>query len=240
MFLSHFGGYVSVTYAPVGIKAWVRWPHLAPTRKDTTTVSTLILLRHGQSAWNAENRFTGWVDVPLSEAGRAEAKRAGERLAREGYEVSKAYTSTLRRAIETGRIVLEVLGQGGLPQEQAWELNERFYGALTGRNKAQTAEEFGASQVHVWRRSYDVAPPGGESLKDTARRTIPYFERAIVPATRTHEVVLVSAHGNSLRSIVKDLDDLDDDAVATLEIATGVPLIYDMRDGRPVGKRILE
>lgn len=203
-------------------------------------MSTLILIRHGQSSWNAENRFTGWVDVPLSEAGVAEAKRAGERLAAEGYRVDKAYTSTLRRAIDTGRIVLDALGQGDLEQEQAWELNERFYGALTGRNKAQTAEEFGEEQVHVWRRSYDVPPPGGESLKDTANRTIPYFESVIVPATREHEVVLVSAHGNSLRSIVKDLDDLDDDAVTRLEIATGVPLVYEMEDGKPVDKRILE
>jgi 2,3-bisphosphoglycerate-dependent phosphoglycerate mutase len=203
-------------------------------------VSTLILIRHGQSAWNAENRFTGWVDVPLSEAGIAEAKQGAERLASEGIRVDKAFTSTLRRAIDTGRVVLEVLGQPDLPQEEAWELNERFYGALTGRNKAQTAEEFGAEQVHVWRRSYDVAPPGGESLKDTANRTIPYFEQVIVPATREHGDVLVSAHGNSLRSIVKDLDGLDDEAVTRLEIATGVPILYEMQDGAPAGKRILE
>ncbi len=202
-------------------------------------MSKLILIRHGQSTWNAQNLFTGWVDVPLSEAGIAEAKQGGERLVAQGFRVDKAYTSTLRRAIDTGRIVLEVLGQGDLEQEQAWQLNERFYGALTGRNKAQTAEEFGAEQVHLWRRSYDVPPPGGESLKDTANRTIPYFEDVIIPATREHDVVLVSAHGNSLRSIVKDLDDLDDDAVTRLEIATGVPIIYDLEGGEPVGKRIL-
>jgi 2,3-bisphosphoglycerate-dependent phosphoglycerate mutase len=203
-------------------------------------MSTLILVRHGQSIWNAENRFTGWVDVALSEEGRAEAKRAGERLAAEGYRVDKAFTSTLDRAIETGRIILETLGQGNLEQVQAWELNERFYGALTGRNKAQTAEEFGAEQVHIWRRSYDVPPPGGESLKDTTNRTIPYFERVVLPATLEHGVVLVSAHGNSLRSIVKDLDGLDDEAVTRLEIATGVPIVYEMTDGKPVGKRILD
>jgi 2,3-bisphosphoglycerate-dependent phosphoglycerate mutase len=151
----------------------------------------LVLVRHGQSAWNAENRFTGWVDVPLSDAGRAEAKWAGERLAEEGVRVDRAFTSTLSRAIETGRIVLDALGHVGLEQERAWELNERFYGALTGRDKAQTAEEFGAEQVHLWRRSYDIPPPGGESLKDTANRTLPYLERVILPATR-HGVVEVA------------------------------------------------
>jgi 2,3-bisphosphoglycerate-dependent phosphoglycerate mutase len=203
-------------------------------------MSTLILVRHGQSTWNAENRFTGWVDVPLSEEGRAEAKRGGERLAAEGYRVDKAFTSTLDRAIETGRIILETLGQGDLEQVRAWELNERFYGALTGRNKARTAEEFGADQVHIWRRSYDVPPPGGESLKDTTNRTIPYFEQVVLPATREHDVVLVSAHGNSLRSIIKDLDGLDDEAVTRLEVPTGVPIVYEMADGKPVGKRILD
>ncbi|HUH07170.1 MAG TPA: 2,3-diphosphoglycerate-dependent phosphoglycerate mutase [Egibacteraceae bacterium] len=203
-------------------------------------MSTLILIRHGQSEWNAENRFTGWVDSPLSEQGRREAKRAGELLASEGIAVDRAFTSTLSRAVETGQIVLDALGQGGLEQTRAWELNERFYGALTGRNKQQTREEFGDEQVHVWRRSYDIAPPGGESLKDTGNRTLPYFNHTILPATREADVVLVSAHGNSLRSIVKELDGLDDDAVTRLELATGVPLVYELRDGRPVGKRILE
>lgn len=202
-------------------------------------MSTLILIRHGQSQWNAENRFTGWVDVPLSEAGRAEAKRAGERLAAEGVRVGKAFTSTLERAIETGRIVLETLGQGDLEQERAWQLNERYYGALTGRNKQQTREEFGDEQVHVWRRSYDTPPPGGESLADTAARTLPYFRSAILPALEQHGVVLVSAHGNSLRSIVKDLDGLSDEDVTRLEIPTGEPIVYELQDGRPVRKRIL-
>lgn len=203
-------------------------------------MSQLILIRHGQSTWNAENRFTGWVDVPLSEAGRAEARKGGERLAAEGVRVDRAYTSTLVRAIDTGRIVLEALGQPELPQIQAWELNERFYGALTGRDKNQARDEFGEEQVHLWRRGYDVDVPGGESLKDTTARTLPYFARVIVPATREVGVVLVSAHGNSLRAIVKELDGLDDDEVTRLEIPTGIPLVYEMDDGTPVGKRILQ
>jgi 2,3-bisphosphoglycerate-dependent phosphoglycerate mutase len=203
-------------------------------------MSLLILIRHGESTWNAENRFTGWVDCPLSDKGRLEAKKGGERLAAEGIRVDRAFTSTLVRAIDTGRIVLDTLGQSDVPQEQAWELNERFYGALTGRNKDEARAEFGEEQVHTWRRGYDVDLPGGESLKDTTDRTLPYFERVIVPATREVGVVLVSAHGNSLRAIVKDLDGLGDDEVTGLEIATGVPIIYEMADGAPVGKRILE
>lgn len=200
----------------------------------------LILIRHGQSTWNAENRFTGWVDCPLSEAGIAEARKAGERLAAEGIRVDRAYTSTLLRAIDTGQLVLEALGQGDLTQIRAWELNERFYGALTGRNKDEARAEFGEEQVHLWRRGYDVHLAGGESLKDTTARTLPYFEREIVPATQELDVVLVSAHGNSLRAIVKDLDDLSDEEVTRLEIPTGVPLVYQMADGRPVAKRVLE
>ncbi len=203
-------------------------------------MSRLILIRHGQSVWNAENRFTGWVDSPLSERGRTEAKQAGDRLAVEDVHIDRAFTSTLRRAIDTGRVILDTLGQDDVPQEQAWELNERFYGALTGRDKAQTAEEFGEDQVRVWRRSHDVPPPGGESLKDTANRTLPYFHQVIVPVTLQVDVVLVSAHGNSLRSIVKELDGLDDEAVTRLEIATGVPLVYELTDGRPTSKRVLE
>jgi 2,3-bisphosphoglycerate-dependent phosphoglycerate mutase len=203
-------------------------------------MSTLILVRHGESTWNAENRFTGWVDVPLSEKGREEAREGGKRLTAEGWRVDKAFTSTLQRAIETGEIVLAELDQPDLPQEQAWELNERFYGALTGRDKAQTAEEFGEEQVHLWRRSYDVPPPGGESLEDTANRTLPYFRKRIIPALAEHDVVLVSAHGNSLRSICKELDDLDDRAITRLEIPTGVPLIYEMDGSTPVDKRVLD
>ncbi len=203
-------------------------------------MSTLILVRHGQSDWNAKNLFTGWVDVPLSEKGREEARQGGKRLAAEGLRVDKAFPSTLIRAIETGEIVLAELGQPDLPQEQAWELNERFYGALTGRDKAQTAEEFGEEQVHIWRRSYDVPPPGGESLKDTSNRTLPYFRERILPALDEHDVILVSAHGNSLRSIAKDLDELDDEAVTRLEIPTGVPIVYTMDGPKAVSKRILD
>lgn len=200
----------------------------------------LILIRHGQSVWNAENRFTGWVDTPLSERGVEEAHAAGQRLAAEGARVDRAFTSTLRRAVDTGRIVLAELGQDGLHQEQAWELNERFYGALTGRDKAQTAEEFGADQVKVWRRSYDIPPPGGESLKDTANRALPYFRREILPAATGDGVVLVAAHGNSLRSIVKEVDGLDDEAIVSVEIGTAVPLVYTLEaDGTVKEKRVL-
>lgn len=203
-------------------------------------VSRLILVRHGESVWNASNRFTGWVDVPLSEAGKVEARKAGERLAAESITVDCAYTSTLRRAIDTGRIVLDTLGQHDLEQLQAWELNERFYGALTGRNKDEARDVFGDDQVHTWRRGYDVELPGGESLKDTAERTLPYFEREILPATREVDVVLVSAHGNSLRAVVKALDGLSHEEVTALEIPTGVPIIYEMSGEAPVGKRVLE
>ncbi|MDQ3539024.1 MAG: 2,3-diphosphoglycerate-dependent phosphoglycerate mutase [Actinomycetota bacterium] len=204
-------------------------------------MSLLILLRHGQSTWNAENRFTGWVDTPLSAEGREEARRGGERLASQRVSVDRAFTSTLIRAIDTGRIVLDELGQQNLEQVRAWQLNERFYGALTGRNKAQTAEEFGSEQVHIWRRSYDIAPPGGESLADTARRTLPYFNAVVLPATREVATVLMSAHGNSLRSIVKELDGLDDDAVTRLEIPTGVPVVYELDgDGQALDKRIVQ
>lgn len=203
-------------------------------------MSLLILVRHGQSEWNAANRFTGWVDVPLTEKGRKEAAEGACRLAAEGVHVDRAYTSQLRRAIETGQIVLDGLGQGELEQIQAWELNERFYGGLTGRNKDEAREEFGAEQVHEWRRGYATRPPAGESLDDTARRCLPYFTGEIVPATRELDVVLVSAHGNSLRAIVKELDGLADDEIPHVEIPTGIPYVYEMADGAPQGKRILD
>lgn len=202
-------------------------------------MSTLILIRHGQSEWNAQNLFTGWVDTALSETGRAEAMAAGKRLAQRGIRVDRAYTSTLRRAIDTGRLVLDALGQSDLEQIQAWQLNERYYGALTGRNKQQTAEEFGAEQVHIWRRSYDIPPPGGESLADTGRRALPYFHSEIIPATREVGVVMVAAHGNSLRAIIKDLESISDDEIPSMEIATGVPIVYEMTDGAVQGKEIL-
>lgn len=203
-------------------------------------MSTLILIRHGQSQWNAENRFTGWVDTPLSDKGREEAQRAGQRLADANISVDRAYTSTLRRAIETGKIVLDGLGQSDLEQIEAWQLNERFYGALTGRDKAQTAEEFGAEQVRIWRRSYDIPPPGGESLADTGRRALPYFAGEIIPATKELDTVMVAAHGNSLRAIIKDLEGISDDNIVSLEIPTGVPIVYTLEDGHPTSKDILD
>jgi 2,3-bisphosphoglycerate-dependent phosphoglycerate mutase len=203
-------------------------------------MSILLLIRHGQSQWNAENRFTGWVDTPLSEVGVTEAKRAGERLAARGITVDRAYTSTLRRAIDTGRIVLDTLGQSDLEQIQAWQLNERYYGALTGRDKAQTAQEFGAEQVRIWRRSYDIPPPGGESLADTGRRALPYFYDEIIPATQQFPTVMVAAHGNSLRAIMKDLEGISDEDIPSLEIPTGVPIVYTLEDGKPTAKEILD
>ncbi len=203
-------------------------------------MSILILIRHGQSQWNAENRFTGWVNVPLTEQGEQEADRAGQRLAAEGVHVDIAYTSELRRAIETGQRVLDGLGQSDLEQIRSWELNERFYGALTGRDKQQTREEFGEEQVHIWRRSYDIPPPAGESLADTARRTLPYFRDVIIPATREHETVLVAAHGNSLRAILKELEGLSDEEITEVNIPTGVPYVYDMADGEMTAKRIVD
>jgi 2,3-bisphosphoglycerate-dependent phosphoglycerate mutase len=189
-------------------------------------VSTLVLLRHGESQWNLENRFTGWVDVPLSAKGEQEAATAGERL--EPYHFDCAYTSALTRAQETLRIVLEKIGQTDLPTTRDQALNERHYGDLQGLNKAETAEKFGADQVKLWRRSYDVKPPGGESLEDTARRTLPYYEAHIVPELKAGRNVLVVAHGNSLRSIVMFLDKLTREQVVELNLATGVPIVYEM------------
>ena len=203
-------------------------------------MSILVLIRHGQSQWNAENRFTGWVDTPLSEVGASEAKQAGERLAARGIRVDRSYTSTLRRAIDTGRIVLDTLGQADLDQIQAWQLNERYYGALTGRDKAQTAEEFGEEQVHIWRRSYDIPPPGGESLADTGRRALPYFYAEVIPATQELDTVMVAAHGNSLRALMKELEDISDEDITSLEIPTGVPIVYTLSNGKPTDKEILD
>lgn len=203
-------------------------------------MSTLVLLRHGESQWNLENRFTGWVDVPLTEQGMAEARRAGKKLAETGITFDRCFTSELQRAQETLRIVLEVLGSPGLPVTRDQALNERHYGDLQGLDKAETAKRYGEEQVHVWRRSYDVPPPGGESLKDTAARTLPYFEANVVPALSRGENVLVAAHGNSLRSIVMDLEKLTREQVLELNIATAVPLVYDLGPGLEIrGKRIL-
>lgn len=185
----------------------------------------LVLVRHGQSLWNLQNRFTGWVDVPLTTTGEDEARRAGERLRGSTFDV--AYTSALTRAQETLRLIMSVSGLD-VPIIRDAALNERDYGDLAGLDKAATAARYGAEQVHIWRRSFDIAPPGGESLKDTAARTLPFFERAVLEDIRAGRDVLVVAHGNSNRSIVMRLDGLDEDAVTTLEIATGVPLVYDL------------
>ena len=185
----------------------------------------LVLVRHGQSLWNLQNRFTGWVDVPLTATGEDEARRAGERLRSSTFDV--AYTSALSRAQETLRLIVETSGIVA-PVIRDAALNERDYGDLAGLDKAATAARYGAEQVHVWRRSFDVAPPGGESLKDTAARTLPFFERAVLEDIRAGRDVLVVAHGNSNRSIVMRLDGLDEQAVTSLEIATGVPLVYEL------------
>ena len=189
-------------------------------------MGTLVLIRHGQSQWNLENRFTGWVDIPLTDAGREEARR-GAALIRE-LTVDRAFTSALQRAQETLRIVLEVLGQSDIPIEQDQALNERHYGDLQGLNKAETAKRFGDEQVLLWRRSYDVAPPHGESLKDTAARTIPYFNEKILPLVKAGQSILVVAHGNSLRSIVMLLDRMTKEQILELNIATGAPIIYEL------------
>ncbi len=197
----------------------------------------LVLVRHGQSLWNLQNRFTGWVDVPLTATGEDEARRAGERLHGSTFDV--AYTSALSRAQETLRLIVETSGIVA-PVIRDAALNERDYGDLAGLDKAATAARYGAEQVHVWRRSFDVAPPGGESLKDTAARTLPFFERSVLEDIRGGRDVLVVAHGNSNRSIVMRLDGLDEQAVTSLEIATGVPLVYELDStGAVLAKNVL-
>jgi len=204
-------------------------------------MSTLVLIRHGQSQWNLENRFTGWVDVPLTENGRAEARRAGKSLKALKIRFDVAYTSVLSRAIETLSIVQSELGQEELPVLKDPALNERHYGDLQGLNKDETRKKFGPDQVKLWRRSYDAAPPGGESLKDTAARTLPYFESRILPNLKAGKNVLVAAHGNSLRSIVMFLDKLTKEQVLALEIATGVLIAYEIAaDGSVQKKKILK
>ena len=202
--------------------------------------ATLILVRHGQSQWNLENRFTGWIDIPLTETGRAEASKAGELIKATGVRFEIAYTSVLVRAIETLTILLSALGQEGLPVVKDRALNERHYGQLQGLNKDETRKKFGEEQVKLWRRSYDVAPPGGESLKDTAARTIPFFESRILADLKGGKNVLVSAHGNSLRSIVMHLEALTEEQVLALEIPTGVPICYEITpEGKVASKEIL-
>ena len=191
-------------------------------------MTRLELIRHGQSEWNLENRFTGWIDVPLTANGEAEARKAGEQLREAGLHFDQAFTSVLQRANRTLDIVLDVLGQTGVPTEYDLALNERHYGDLQGLNKAETAAKFGDEQVHIWRRSFDVPPPNGESLKDTAARTLPYFDAHIMPALKAGKNVLVAAHGNSLRSIVMEIEDLTPAEILQVNIGTGIPLTYDV------------
>ena len=203
--------------------------------------NVLVLVRHGQSEWNKLNLFTGWRDPGLSEKGVEEARTAGRLLKAEGYKFDVAFTSALKRAQHTLQLILEELGQTGLLTYADQALNERDYGDLSGLNKDDARRRWGEEQVHIWRRSYDVKPPGGESLKDTAARTLPYYEAKIWPEVKAGRNVLVSAHGNSLRSIVMKLDNLSPDEVTKLEIGTGVPIVYQLDDeGRVRSKRILE
>ena len=189
-------------------------------------MSQLVLVRHGESQWNLENRFTGWVDIPLSPKGEQEAREAGKTL--EAVHFDCAFSSVLIRAKDTLRIILEELGQATIPIEEDQALNERMYGDLQGLDKTETAKKFGDQQVKIWRRSFDVRPPGGESLKDTAERVLPYYEKHIRPALLAEKTVLVVAHGNSLRALIMHLENLSKEEVLELNIPTGVPLFYEM------------
>ncbi|MCH8273363.1 MAG: 2,3-bisphosphoglycerate-dependent phosphoglycerate mutase [Armatimonadetes bacterium] len=198
----------------------------------------LVLVRHGESIWNAQDRFTGWVDVPLSEKGVEEARRAGQLL--KEYEFQVAYTSVLRRAEDTLTIMLKEMGVD-LPVIRDAALNERMYGDLQGLNKEEMRKRYSPEIVHLWRRSYEVPPPGGEALKDTAARTLPFFERAILGDIRLGKNVLVSAHGNSNRAIVMKLDKLKPEEMLDLNLGTGVPYVYEMdQEGNVVGKDVLK
>ena len=200
-------------------------------------MAKLVLVRHGQSLWNLENRFTGWVDVPLTEQGKGEARACGDKLIGMVFDV--AYTSVLSRAKDSLTLILEAMGTD-TPTIRDQALNERDYGDLSGLNKDDMRKQFGDEQVQVWRRSYDVAPPNGESLKDTRARTLPFFERCIMGDIRQGKNVLVVAHGNSNRSIVMELDKLTPEQVLALELGTGVPLVYDLNlDGSVLGKQTL-
>ncbi len=199
-------------------------------------MGTLILVRHGQSQWNLENRFTGWVDVPITPLGQEEAHRAAKSLS--GTRFDLAFTSKLLRARQTLDILLADNGQAGIPVFEDQAINERHYGDLQGLNKAETAKKFGDKQVHIWRRSYDVAPPGGESLQDTAARALPYFRSKILPEAASGKTVLVSAHGNSLRAIVMELDGLTREQVMELNIGTCEPILYEVDpSGKALSKR---
>jgi 2,3-bisphosphoglycerate-dependent phosphoglycerate mutase len=227
--------------------------------------TTLILLRHGQSSWNLDNRFTGWIDVDLSDLGREEARKAGELLAAEKYEIDICYTSVLKRAIRTLWIALDVMDMMWLPVVRTWRLNERHYGALQGLNKSETAAKFGEDQVKIWRRSYATPPPEldyddpmhprfdrrydhvepnllpkTESLALTLERVMPYWQETIAPQVVDGKTVLIAAHGNSLRALVKHLDNMSDEEIVGLNIPTGVPLVYELeKDMSVVSKRYL-
>lgn len=215
----------------------------------------LVLLRHGQSVWNLENRFTGWEDVDLSDQGRKEAADAGRLMARHALRFDLAFTSVLKRAIRTCWMALDELDQMWIPEIKDWRLNERHYGALTGLDKAQTAEEYGEEQVHIWRRSYATPPPAlteddprhsgrdpryaglpaqlipaTESLETTLQRVLPYWEASVAPQVRDCEAVLIAAHGNSLRALIKHLDGVSDEDITSVEIPTGDPLVYELDD----------
>lgn len=200
-------------------------------------MSKLILIRHGQSLWNLENRFTGWVDVPLTAQGIEEARGAGRKI--KGIQIDVAYTSALSRAQQTLATVMQEAGLD-VPVIRDKALNERDYGDLSGLNKADTAARYGDEQVHIWRRSYDVAPPGGESLKDTRARTLPFFERCIMGDIRQGKNVLVVAHGNSNRSIVMAIEDLTPEQILKTELATGAPYLYEVStEGKALSKTAL-
>lgn len=213
----------------------------------------LVLLRHGESLWNQANLFTGWTDVGLSEKGIEEAKKAGQMLKKEGYIFDMAYTSVLKRAIKTLWLTLEEMDLMWIPIENSWKLNERHYGALQGLNKQETAEKYGEEQVHIWRRSYDIQPPAltkdderypgkdlryeklseaelplAESLKDTVDRMLPYYQETIVPQLKDGKRIVIAAHGNSLRALVKYLDNISDEEIPNLNIPTGIPLVYEL------------
>ena len=205
------------------------------------TERLLVLTRHGESEWNLKNLFTGWKDPGLTEKGIEEAKAAGRGLKALGLSFDIAYTSALTRAQHTLSLILEEIGQPGLTTIKDWRLNERDYGDLSGLNKAETAAKYGDEQVHIWRRSYDVPPPGGESLKDTVARVLPYYVAEILPRVMRGERVLVAAHGNSLRALAMVLERLDEKTIPTLELKTGVPLVYRLNaDTTVASKQVLE
>jgi 2,3-bisphosphoglycerate-dependent phosphoglycerate mutase len=200
---------------------------------------SLVLVRHGQSQWNEKNLFTGWKDPDLTEKGEKEAKEAGLALKESGYKFDIMFTSVLLRAKRTGKLILEQMGQEDLKTFENEALNERNYGDLAGLNKDDARKKWGEDQVHKWRRSFDIAPPGGESLKMTAERVLPYFEETILPLLKEKSDILVAAHGNSLRALVMQLDKLNSDEVVKLEIPTGMPICYSINEHGQVKNKVL-